>query len=68
MLRFLPLLLITLSFEALGELPKKRSMVELKQLWTNSPFTTKPEVIKADVKNELEDWTLAGVSANPLGG
>lgn len=63
----LPILLSLLVLEAHAELPVKRSMIEMKSLWENSPFTTRveEEVIE---KNELEDWSLAGVSSNPQGG
>ncbi len=49
-----------------GDLPRKRNHMELRNLWNNSPFTTKPEM--ESLKNELEDWFLAGVSASPNGG
>lgn len=68
MKHFLPLLLSLLVLEAHAQLPVKRSMIEMKPLWENSPFTTKPEVEAVDQKNELEDWSLAGVSSNPQGG
>jgi len=50
----------------LAELPNKRNPMELRSLWENSPFTVKPAIESA--KNELEDWTLAGVSSNSSGG
>lgn len=63
-----PLIIIFFSLCAMvfGDLPRKRNHMELRNLWNNSPFTTKPE--RETLKNELEDWFLAGVSASPSGG
>ncbi len=64
-----PVICLLLSFICIAhsDLPAKRNMRELKVLWDKSPFTTKP-VVEEDTKDQLEDWSLAGVSSNPNGG
>ena len=59
-------IILALVVTAQAEPPTKRNMAELKRLWESSPFTTPPEA--ESLKNELEDWSLAGVSTNPQGG
>ena len=43
-------------------MPKKQSLNRYVRLWTDSPFTTKPEVIKNSRDGWEKDWVLAGIS------
>ena len=48
--------------------PKKQPIGRYVSLWTNSPFTVKPEVeAPEEIPNALEDYVLTGVSKLPEG-
>jgi hypothetical protein len=56
-------LLLALAAVAVAELPKPAPVTRYAQLWTESPFTTKPPVEgPAAEVNPLEDYALGGVS------
>jgi len=45
-----------------GEAPRKQPLLKYQSLWTNSPFTAKPEQVAGPVYNPLQDYVLLGVS------
>ena len=48
--------------------PKKQPIGRYVSLWTNSPFTVKPEIeAPEELPNALEDYVLTGVSKLPDG-
>jgi hypothetical protein len=48
--------------------PKKQPIGRYVSLWTNSPFTVKPDpVVPEEAPNALEDYVLTGVSKLPEG-
>jgi hypothetical protein len=54
---------VLLSGMALAELPRKVPHTAYSELWTNSPFTSKPPPPEAAPEtNPLEDYALGGVS------
>ena len=63
------LLVTALGAGVLGAAPpKKQPIGRYVSLWTNSPFTVKPEIVKAEeAPNALEDYVLTGVSKLPEG-
>lgn len=48
--------------------PQAHTITEFRRLYDRSPFTAKPVEAQTEVKSVLEDWALAGVVVNPLGG
>ncbi|MGB6223311.1 hypothetical protein [Haloferula sp.] len=50
-----------LSLLASAAAPAQPTLTRYMKLWTDSPFTTKPEIIKEDF-NPLEDYALGGIS------
>lgn len=53
---------------ASAAVPQKAPAVKYKGLHTNSPFTSKPEVVLPGLeKNPLEDYTLSGIAPVPGG-
>jgi len=66
---FLAPFLFVLALFALpaeGRAPQKPPIMSYKRLWTDSPFTTKPVVVKegpVEAANPFEDWALGGVSS-----
>ncbi len=63
MIRLLPLLL--LPAVVLADVPVKPTLTRYAPLWTDSPFTTKPEPIdtgRPPEENPLEDYALGGIS------
>jgi hypothetical protein len=61
------LFLLALTGVALADLPKKAPLSRYTNLWSNSPFTSKPPPPDSpDAPNPLDDYSLIGVS--PIGG
>jgi hypothetical protein len=57
------LLALALAGAAAADLPKKAPLTKYTRLWTDSPFTSKPEPPPiGPVANPLEDYALLGVS------
>ena len=57
------LLLLALTGVAAADLPKKAPLSRYVNLWTNSPFTSKPPPPEAGPENNpLDDYALIGVS------
>lgn len=54
--------------EAFAAPPKKPKLGQYTRLWTNSPFTIKPEVKKAGKESPLErDWMLGSIRRSGAG-
>lgn len=61
------LLFLALAAMAVADLPKPAPNVKYSELWTNSPFTTKPPPPEnAPEVNPLEDYALGGIA--PISG
>lgn len=60
----LALLLLVLTGWATAELPRKAPLTKYRDLWVNSPFTTKPptDIGGPPPPSVLDDYALAGVS------
>ncbi len=57
------LMLLVLTGWAAAELPRKAPLTKYRDLWVNSPFTTKPVIGPETVEQSvLDDYALAGVS------
>lgn len=56
--------LVAILGHAIASAPKKPPVFQYGRLWTNSPFTVKPDVQTAAVveANPFEDWCLGGIS------
>ncbi len=55
-------LVIVFAGESLAAPPKKPKVMVYSRLWTNSPFTIKPEVKRQVAASPLErDWMLGGI-------
>ncbi|MEP3214747.1 MAG: hypothetical protein ABJQ29_16245 [Luteolibacter sp.] len=64
---FLTLIAIGIS-SAAADVPKKAPLYQYAELWTNSPFTSRPPpVTTGPVNNPLDDFTLTGISPVPGG-
>ncbi|MEM1085566.1 MAG: hypothetical protein AAGI48_15755 [Verrucomicrobiota bacterium] len=53
--------LVTTSV-AFADAPKQPTLTRYAKLWTNSVFTTKPEIEGVAEENPLEDYALGGIS------
>jgi hypothetical protein len=57
------LVLLVLTGWAAAELPRKAPLTKYRNLWQNSPFTSKPpDRIDTPAEDVLKDYALAGVS------
>jgi len=63
-IKFFSLCLMALPMVALADAPSKKQLSRYSALWTDSPFTTKPQIEnKSEAIDALADWMLAGVSS-----
>jgi len=59
---------LALITAASADVPRKEALVKYTGLWTNSPFTSKPEVVGPGPEaNPLDDFTLTGIAPVPGG-
>lgn len=53
---------------ALSEPPEKHNLSRYRALWSNSPFTKKPDPVSVDKDSPLKDWVLGGIAGNSTSG
>ena len=59
---------LTLIAGASADIPARVPIVKYTGLWTNSPFTSKPEIVNdGPAVNPLDDFTLTGIAPVPGG-
>lgn len=56
------LILSCLVGTALADAPRKAPQTRYTRLWTDSPFTTKPEIVTQAAQNPLGDYALGGIT------